>query len=204
MTSADLADRIAGLLVRRGLVVSDSTIAALIGYLDHLARWNRRVNLTAIPLVPTVSDEALDKLLIEPIVATSLLDASPRTWFDLGSGGGSPAIPLRVVWRAGSLTMVEARERKGAFLRDVVRQLGLGRTFISTSRFEELSLSGSVDLVTLRAVRIDAQLEDLLHGLLAPTGQILAFGGSVGSGGFALQSQVALPDGSALSLFRRA
>lgn len=199
-----LSDRIAARLARQRLVVSDSSILALSGYLRHLAHWNRRVNLTAIPLSPPIANAAIDKLLVEPVAATSLLSAAPRTWFDLGSGGGSPAIPLRIVWRAGRLTMVESREKKGAFLRDVVRELQLASTDVETCRFEELAASGSVDLITLRAVRIDAPLVDLFSSLLAPGGHILAFGGSIDSPLFARVSSSDLPDGSKLSLFKRA
>ncbi|MFN7982015.1 MAG: RsmG family class I SAM-dependent methyltransferase [Vicinamibacterales bacterium] len=199
-----LSDRIAARLARRGLVVSESSLWSLSAYLQHLARWNRRVNLTAIPLCPSVSAAAIDKLLVEPVVATSLLACAPRTWFDLGSGGGSPAIPLRIVWRAGRLTMVESREKKGAFLRDAVRELQLASTIVETCRFEDLATSGSVDLITLRAVRIDAPLVSLFDSLLAPGGQILAFGGSIDSPLFPRVASADLPDGSLLSLFRRA
>lgn len=203
MTPALLTAQIAGRLAQQGLVVSDSSVAALARYVEHLSHWNRRVNLTAIPLGPPLSNEAIDKLLVEPILATTLVDASPRTWFDLGSGSGSPAIPLRIVWRAGSLTMVESRERKGAFLREAVRQLNLSATAVATCRFEELPASGSVDVVTLRAVRIDAGLISLLSRLLSPSGLVLAFGGSIDAGGFTLAGGALLPDGSELRLFRR-
>ena len=61
-------------------------------YFELLVRWNRRINLTALPLEP-LGDETLDRLFIEPLVAARHVQASPLTWFDLGSGGGSPAVP---------------------------------------------------------------------------------------------------------------
>ena len=44
---------------------------------------------------------------------------------DVGSGGGSPAIPLKLAVPRLSLTMVEAKARKSAFLREAIRHLGL-------------------------------------------------------------------------------
>ena len=43
---------------------------------------------------------------------------------DIGSGGGSPAIPFKLAVPRLGLTMVEAKARKSAFLREAVRQLG--------------------------------------------------------------------------------
>jgi len=198
-----LADRIAARLSAHGLVASDAAVAGLAAYLQQLSRWNERVNLTAIPLGPSPSDQAIDKLLVEPVLATTLLDATPRTWFDLGTGGGSPAIPLRCLWRAGTLRMVESREKKGAFLREVVRQLGLAGTSVSTCRFDDLGEARSVDLVTLRAVRVDSELVALLDRLLSMRGQVLAFGSAILDDAFVCQAQATLPDGSSLNLYGR-
>ena len=51
---------------------------------------------------------------------------------DVGSGGGSPAIPLKLAAPAVALTMVEVKARKSAFLREAIRQLELDST--STSK----------------------------------------------------------------------
>ena len=47
---------------------------------------------------------------------------------DIGSGGGSPAIPLKLATPGSALTMVEVKARKSAFLREAIRQLGLTDT----------------------------------------------------------------------------
>jgi 16S rRNA (guanine527-N7)-methyltransferase len=57
---------------------------------------------------------------------------------DIGSGGGSPAIPLKLCAPAASLTMVEAKARKSAFLREAIRALRLDRSSVETARYEEL------------------------------------------------------------------
>ena len=55
---------------------------------------------------------------------------------DLGSGGGSPAIPLALALRAPRLLMVESRSRKAAFLREAARMLELSADVVAI-RFEE-------------------------------------------------------------------
>ena len=202
MTDASLAERIAARLSEHGLVVSDVAVSSFAVYLAELARWNQKVNLTAIPLQSPIPQSSIDKLIVEPLVATTLLGSASRRWLDLGSGGGSPAIPLRIVWRAGSLTMVESRERKGVFLRDVSRNLRLSNTAVETLRFQDLPTDPQADLVTLRAVRIDVELVDELSRLMSRDGLLLAFGGSVDDRRFVCEGVATVPDGSKLSLFR--
>ena len=75
-------------------------------YYQLLVRWNQATNLTSLP-VETLSHEALDRIILEPIAAAADFPTIPLCWIDLGSGGGSPAIPLRIVRPASKLTMVE-------------------------------------------------------------------------------------------------
>ena len=97
------------------------------------------------------------------------------------SGGGSPAIPLKIVRPIWGLTMVEARERKAAFLREAARELALSGVEVITERLETLrdrrdDLAGKHLLVTVRAVKIDAAVLDLCRWLLAPGGKLFLFG----------------------------
>lgn len=204
MNAERLAEQISLRTARHGLVVSESSLLACGTYLSELARWNQRVNLTALPLDFPIPDATIDKLIVEPLIATSILPAPPRVWIDLGSGGGSPAVPLRTMWRGGSLTMVESRTKKCSFLREVVRQLGLSRTKVEEVRFEVLHAVDAADLATIRAVRIDEPVANLLASLTCKGGYVLAFGSTVSHDSFVLESITALPDDSSLNLFRRA
>ncbi len=101
-------------------------------------------------------------LLIEPVVAVKYLPKRASAIIDIGSGGGSPAIPMKVAAPEASVRMVESKTRKVAFLREAVRVLNLDRTEVEPVRFEELlsrpSLHDSADVVTIRAVRVDRKL----------------------------------------------
>ncbi len=94
--------------------------------------------LTHLAPVEDAGDEAIDRLLIEPVLATKYLPAPDATVLDIGSGGGSPAIPMKLAAPGISLRMVESKTRKAAFLREVVRTLELDRTAVEAVRFEEL------------------------------------------------------------------
>jgi 16S rRNA (guanine527-N7)-methyltransferase len=146
-------------------------------YFELLVRWNRRINLTALPLEPLV-DETLDRLFIEPLAAARYVQATtPLTWFDIGSGGGSPAVPLRVLRPETRLTMVEARAKKAAFLREVARELNLANVNVVNLRLEDWSpIFHSAQLVTTRALRIDAKLLSLFRRFMSTDGQLFLFG----------------------------
>jgi 16S rRNA (guanine527-N7)-methyltransferase len=99
---------------------------------------------------------------------------------DIGSGGGSPGIPLRIAAPTLAVVLVESKVRKSAFLREVVRQLGLENVTVENARFEELlprpDLHEVADVVTLRAVRAEPKLWTGIQAFLKPTGRVFWFG----------------------------
>lgn len=177
-------DRVAAAIVRRaalaGVDVPAPLAASLSAYVALLARWNRTINLTALD-VSAASDEAIDRLIVEPLAAAPLLRESDRSVIDIGSGGGSPAIPLKLARPGLRFLLVEMKARKSAFLREVIRQLALENVAVETMRVEELarreSLKRHFDVVTLRAVRADGDVFAAIDTLLSPHGRVLWFGG---------------------------
>jgi 16S rRNA (guanine527-N7)-methyltransferase len=137
------------------------------------------INLTALSLAP-LTDDAIDRLFIEPLAAARYVTTAPILWFDVGSGGGSPAIPLKIIRPLASLTMVESKGRKAAFLSEVVRELNLEHTDVVQARFEKMArpFSGNAQLITLRAVSPDQALFVTAAELLEAGGHLLWFGGS--------------------------
>ena len=163
---------------REGVQLSGTASAELGIYVGLLTKWNKTVNLTALPLDP-LSDEAMDRLLIEPLIAAREARPSDELLIDVGSGGGSPAVPLKVAAPWLRLMMVESRGRKSAFLREVVRELRWPDASVETTRLEELahrSADAKADLISLRAVRADADLWAVVGRLLRPEGRVLWFG----------------------------
>lgn len=182
MNSTEFKTQLARRADRADVPLSPDIIELLFRYFELLARWNSKINLTALPLArPT--DETFERLLIEPLRVASGIKNSPLRWFDLGSGGGSPALPIKIARPSLRLTMVESKVRKAAFLRDAVRQLGIESADVINDRFETLldhsDLREVAELVTIRAVRVDQALIDVCQYLLSAGGQLrlLGFGG---------------------------
>ena len=118
---------------------------------------------------------------LTPLAAARFVVDSPIVWFDFGSGGGSPAIPLKIVRPEAWLTMVESKVRKAAFLREAVRTLGLENASVENARFEDIaaraSTAGTADLATVRAVKTDKELFRASRALLRAGGTLMLFMG---------------------------
>ena len=89
-----------------------------------------------------------------------------RTWLDIGSGAGFPALVCAVIARAQrrrtQFTLAEADGRKAAFLREAARRVG-AEIAVRHCRIEQLSLPPQ-DVISARAL---APL-DQLFGYAAP------------------------------------
>jgi 16S rRNA (guanine527-N7)-methyltransferase len=194
MTAREFNDRLLKRLRRAGLSPDAQTIDSLTSYYRLLEFWNQKVNLTAFSL-SDAPDEAIDRLLIEPLVAARHLGgahahthkAPTQTLhvLDIGSGGGSPAIPLKIAVPTIHLRMVESKTRKSAFLREAVRTLEMSDADVETARAEDLltrpELHESQDIVTIRAVRVELKLLVKLQAFLKTGGRILMFRTGSGS-----------------------
>ena len=174
-------DKLARRAQRAGVSFAPSVAEGLAAYFELLQKWNRKVSLTALP-VEDAGDEAIDRLLIEPALAAKSLPSPDSSIIDVGSGGGSPAIPLRLVAPGTSLRMVESKTRKAAFLREAARVLQLQRTEVDAVRFEELlarpELHETMDVVTLRAVKVEPKTLAALQSFLRLGGLLFLFGTS--------------------------
>jgi 16S rRNA (guanine527-N7)-methyltransferase len=184
MSTREFRERVRRRARHANLAVSPELLLGLERYYLLLSRWNAKVNLTAFRLSPGGEDEAVDRLLLEPVAAARHLPANAMQLLDAGSGGGSPAIPLKLAAPQLHLRMVEVKTRKAVFLRQAVRELSLSDAVVETARFEELlsrpELHEAVDVVTIRAVRIEPRVLMTLQAFLRPGGQLFLFRGPGG------------------------
>jgi 16S rRNA (guanine(527)-N(7))-methyltransferase RsmG len=160
-----------------GVAASPDLVAKLEAYYRLLATWNERINLTSLD-VRGMAPDALDRLLIEPLIAARYVRVGARNAIDIGSGGGSPGIPFAL--GAGlQLLMVEVRARKCVFLREALRVVGMLDGVVETSRYEELlarpEFLASRDVLTVRAVRIGQGTLAMLQQFVRPGGSLFLF-----------------------------
>lgn len=165
-----------GLELERGLTVMDLGLpqearAKLCEFLEILFKWNRIYNLTAVrEPQKMVSHHLLDSLAVLPHLTSKRL-------LDVGSGAGFPGIPLAIARPDLDTTLLDSSQKKTAFLRQAVAQLGLRNVAVVRERVEAWDPSRSFDLVIARAF---ADLADFVHAtqhLLAPRGVFAAMKG---------------------------
>ena len=183
MSSREFQDRLTRRGRRAGVTISPALAIKLEVYFKLLTAWNAKMNLTGLDLAEQ-GPAAIDRLLVEPLVAAKHASAPVTRMIDIGSGGGSPAIPLALALSA-HLVLVEAKTRKSVFLREAVRALELTTVEVVTSRFEELlsrpSLHEAHDLLTLRAVRVEGSVLMNLQAFVRPGGELFLFRAASGA-----------------------
>src|SRR3984957_18931774 len=106
------------------LSLSDLQVEQIQQYTKILWTWNDKVNLTAIrdPL------EILYRHFCESMVGATLLPVENCRLADVGSGGGFPGLPLKIMRPDLQLFLVESNVKKATFLAEVIRELGLTDT----------------------------------------------------------------------------
>jgi 16S rRNA (guanine527-N7)-methyltransferase len=149
------------------LGVEGQPLGRLCAYLDTLAAWSPRVNLTAARSAP---DRV--RLLVAPILSAARLPES-GTLIDVGSGNGSPGLVLALLRDDLAVTLLEPRARRWAFLREAARAAGRGS--VQALRRRHDSYDGApARTVTLRALALPL---GELRPLVEPGGRVLFFGG---------------------------
>ena len=114
-------------------------------YLDLLERWNAVTNLTSV----RNAGEVVRRHFAESLFAGVRLPPC-STMLDLGSGAGLPGVPIQLVRPEVTVTLAESQVKKAAFLREVVRELGIAAQVFG-GRSEALP-EDSFECVCLRAV----------------------------------------------------
>jgi 16S rRNA (guanine527-N7)-methyltransferase len=146
---APSADTIRRALGEFQIVADDQQVAQIQQYMKILLVWNDKVNLTAIrdPL------EILYRHFCESMYAAVAVPVEKGRLADVGSGGGFPGLPLKIVRRELELILVESNVKKATFLAEVIRDLGLTDARVLVSRYEELGEELTpLDFVCSRAV----------------------------------------------------
>lgn len=136
-----------------GVSVAPATIETLADYLGRLRAMNEHVNLTAIVEPEAMwTRHALDALTLVPLLADQ---PAGRALCDVGSGGGVPGIVIAIARPDLRVTLIEATEKKAAFLVAVAAALHLENVTVHAGRAEDLArgrLAKTFDVVTARAV----------------------------------------------------
>ena len=127
----------------------DDQVLQIQQYIQILLAWNEKINLTAIrdPL------EILYRHFCESMYAAEIIPERGGRLADVGSGGGFPGLPLKIIRPDLRVVLVESNLKKATFLAEVVRELGLTDAQVLVRRYEELDEEiAPLDYVCSRAL----------------------------------------------------
>ena len=131
------------------LTVTNEQVLHIQQYIRILLHWNDKVNLTAIrdPL------EILYRHFCECMYAAVAVPIKDGRLADVGSGGGFPGLPLKIMCPDLRVFLVESSIKKVTFLAEVTRELGLKDVQVLARRYEELGEEvAPLDFVCSRAL----------------------------------------------------
>ena len=118
-------------------------------YLRFLAKWNEKINLTAIqnPL------DVVKVLLAESFWAAVLVDDPKGPILDIGSGAGFPGLAMATYRPELEMVLLEPRKKRAAFLTALRRELGLPGVAVWNRRLEDCIPSDFSELPTVLTMR---------------------------------------------------
>lgn len=155
-------------------------VEALHAYYEELRRWAPRLALIG----PGTVDEVLERHFGESLAALALIPREPPgtmvgTLVDIGSGAGFPGVVLSAARPGWTVTLVEARQKKWAFLMSVKRRASLSCRPLNARVGDPLpeGVPDRIDLLTARAIRLPVGDLRLLLDRLTPTGRGLFWAG---------------------------
>jgi 16S rRNA (guanine527-N7)-methyltransferase len=157
--------------------LSAEIVRALHAHYEELRRWSPRLSLIG----PGTASEVIARHFGESLAALPLLPPSPvGRIVDIGSGAGFPGLVLAATRPRWSVTLVEAQERKWAFLQAAARRAALACRCLNARVAALLppGLPGAYEVVTVRALRLDPPLLQALASRLTPGGRFLLWTGA--------------------------
>ncbi len=157
-----------------GVSLEEPQVDLLTRYLQELQRWNQRIPLTAI----REEREIVVKHFLDSLTyRKGFIPREGISVMDVGTGAGFPGVPLKIVYPGMVLTLVDSSAKKTAFLRHLIRVLGLQGVSVLTERVEELGKKappeGMTDIVVARALAPTEKIAQWVFPLLKAEGRLI-------------------------------
>ncbi len=139
--------------------LAEEVVARLEQFVRLLLDWNKKMNLTAITDEREIAFyHILDSLAVADYIKSSKI----ASLADIGSGGGLPGIPLKILFPNLSVTLIEVNQKKASFLHYVTQELGLQDTHVCTDDWRTF-LRTSTHPIDLFCARASLAMPELLR-----------------------------------------
>lgn len=153
--------RLRTVCLQNGLSVTDVQIAQLARFVDLLLEWNQKINLVS----RKSANEVWRNHILHSISVLFVLKLQKGTSvMDIGTGGGLPGIPLKILRPDLAVTLVDSIQKKVAAVEAIVNDLKLVGVDTLRTRVEDIpkmkGLRASFDYTIARGV---APMKDLVR-----------------------------------------
>ncbi|MBT8338641.1 MAG: 16S rRNA (guanine(527)-N(7))-methyltransferase RsmG [Desulfatitalea sp.] len=159
-----------------GVRVEHSQAVLMAGHADALLHWNRKTNLTRIvdPL------EVAVKHFVDAIAPLAEIPECGEL-LDIGTGGGFPGLPLKIMRPDQSMLLIDGSRKKISFVREVIRRLALPAARAEQWRVEALGARvdcrHKFDVIVCRAWTHLQTATRMALPLLASGGRLIVYQG---------------------------
>lgn len=157
-----------------GLTIEKTQAQQFMLYLAQLIEWNKTINLTAI----VSPKEIIIKHFVDSLaalVATSFPDQAMV--LDVGSGGGFPGIPLKIMRSDLQVVLIEPVQKKCSFLNSIIGRLKLRGISTFNGTIEQYAKQPTIptaDMIVLRALKFE-EIQKYIPALLATKGRVALY-----------------------------
>jgi len=163
------------------LTLSETELSLLSRYASLLREWNAKINLISRKDEENIISRHILHSLTLRMPAICDYDFTNRRVADVGTGGGLPGIPVRIVTSSLDITLIDSIQKKITACNEMIASLHLSNARAIVGRAEELARlkehRQNYDAVVSRAV---APLDDLIKwcgGLLKRGGILFSLKG---------------------------
>lgn len=161
-----------------GIKLSEESILKLFDYYSFLEEKNRVMNLTAI----TGEKDVAELHFLDSLALLTLVSFAGKTVIDIGSGAGFPGIPMKIAEPSIELTLLDAQQKKIAFLDELSVRLHMTGIHCIHARAEEAALLPDMreqfDFAVSRAVAGLNVLSELCLPFVKTGGAFIAMKGT--------------------------
>jgi 16S rRNA (guanine527-N7)-methyltransferase len=146
---------------------------------ERLERYTRLLADRAVPLgfvSASDRDTLLDRHVLDSLRAVPCIQRNETHIADIGSGAGLPGIPVAVALPDRTVTLIEPKRRRAAFLELAITELELRNVSVIIGRSEDAPILADVCL--MRAVTSPERAWEMARHVVQRHGRLLIFTGA--------------------------
>ena len=154
-----------------GIDCSESQIESFMIYLSELKKWSSTYNITALK----TDEDIIIKHFLDSLLYLQAIPEGTIKLADIGTGGGFPGIPIKIIRPDIALTLIEPTRKKTSFLKHIIRKIGLSEVTVLQKRIEQLDeeFNNYFDLIVSRATFSIKEFLDLACPFLKDSGRLV-------------------------------